>query len=859
MSDSSGAHVKQMVRRSPPAANEVVRRSPPAANEVVRRSPKDKVTKEFSYPNVAGVPYQRSVSKYFTRYRYEKPEMKPACTAKSPPPFAPHQNFVRTYLKGPSYPFGGLFLYHGAGTGKTCAAATIMSRFFYAFGDSDWRVLWVTRRTLKSAVLKALFYDLCLPELRAKVLDNSTEMFETKVGKKKIERLRAAYQAYSKGADTPEADALKSFRRRYVKKLPQQNVITYGDFVRALAKSKTPADFGRALAHDPSGKAKGSTTVQDPLHKTLVIIDEAHNLYNMTDFESDADFVTLHTTRFRPAFAAYGASEPPSFTGLQVVESAIWASYLVSGHESCVIVPLSATPMPSSPLDLLRLMNLLIKDKSRRFPLSTKTTTSALDHYATSAGSLRAWVKPAFTKATNGLISYFSGEKDPRYFAMKKWGELVDVSISQVTMETLYRCKERFPLNGPKGATNRITCYRRAATVSGIRGKTCTIEEMERALTGESRGAWGKRAKAREAYCSAKTAAWLKWLKQPAKFRGSFQPPAKPNILNPPPIKVAPAKAYGSLKCSTAYSFVIDSKSRPFSWKLLKEGMAVYAPKYHALFKTIRDLDKKDMETHGHLFKHCVYCDTSGPGEGRSYGSKLAAAMFVAKGYGMGQAKGYGRRIVFEEPSLVGPPPLTPSSKPMARSFGLLTSSRVFGAEKSDARTRATLAAFNAKSNVHGKSLRFILIDDTYKEGIDLYDVKYFHFMEPPLSTATLRQAVARITRRCGSQGLPYGPQGWNVEVFMYRTRVRRGKGGGGPKPRDRNPYITLYSITRSLFDKETWKAFRLLDEFEKLAQGNAVDRLLNEAVVNFKPRGKFIDAIGAGTEVIEGKVPSAV
>lgn len=815
---------------------------------------------QFDYPQKTGRSFQRAVLKHFSGYRYERPEIKPMCVSRSPPPFAPHQNFVRSYLKGPTYPYGGLFLYHGAGTGKTCAAATIMSRFLYAFSghkDNDWRVVWVTRRTLKGAVFRALFYDLCLPELRSKVLDNSTEMFGTKVGKRKMERLREAYAAFLKGSESAEVDALKSFRRRQVKKLPLQNIISYGDFVRALAKSKTRGDFGGALAHDMSRHKtnQGLAPNNDPLYQTLVIIDEAHNLFNRTDF-NDVDAETLHSKGFEPKFLGLSSSSPSSkpsststITGLQVIQEAIWASYRLSGPNSVKVVPLTATPMPTSPFDLLALLNLLIKDKVKRFYLPP-TLKKGLDHYATKEGRLKDWVPRAFAKATNGLISYFSGENDPRYFAMKKWGDLIDISISQVTLDGLYRCKTKFPLSGSyKG---RIDCYRRVATVAGLRGKMCTGEQNFRALTGQSKAQWEAREALKEAYRHKRDKALISWSRsaKPGLPHGPFVPPPKPKaLLSHPPLVRSPKKALKSLECTKSYSFVLDSKAHPFSWKLLADNLELYSPKYFGLFKTIERLDRRDLEGEGRLYKHCIYCDTAGPHEGRSYGSKFAASVFSAKGYGMGMTKGLGRAISFVKPDLSS----NSLAQAFSQSFCVLTSSRLFGQEKSDSRTRATLAAFNAKTNVHGKDVRFILIDDSFKEGIDLYDVKYFHFMEPPLTTATLRQAVARITRRCGSQGLPFGPQGWVVEVFMYRARMKAIK----PSPGG-NRYTTVYSVVKSLFPKDTLRAFRLLDEFERLAKGNAVDRLLNEAVINFNPPGRFLSAIKAGEEVIDKKVKSA-
>ena len=91
-------------------------------------------------------------------------------------------------------------------------------------------------------------------------------------------------------------------------------------------------------------------------------------------------------------------------------------------------------------------------------------------------------------------------------------------------------------------------------------------------------------------------------------------------------------------------------------------------------------------------------------------------------------------------------------------------------------RTLATLKTFNSGKNANGKYVRFILIDDSFKEGIDLHDVRYFHMMEPPLSTASLKQSIARVTRRCGSINLPYTRRGWMVDLILYRSVFKHGK-----------------------------------------------------------------------------------
>ena len=64
-----------------------------------------------------------------------------------------------------------------------------------------------------------------------------------------------------------------------------------------------------------------------------------------------------------------------------------------------------------------------------------------------------------------------------------------------------------------------------------------------------------------------------------------------------------------------------------------------------------------------------------------------------------------------------------------------------------------------------------MVLDSKFKEGIDLFDVKYVHLMEPAIASSDLKQAVGRATRFCGQRGLHFVPQrGWPLQVYVYKT-----------------------------------------------------------------------------------------
>ena len=81
-------------------------------------------------------------------------------------------------------------------------------------------------------------------------------------------------------------------------------------------------------------------------------------------------------------------------------------------------------------------------------------------------------------------------------------------------------------------------------------------------------------------------------------------------------------------KTSNIYKF--DNES--FEPETFLKDMPDYSPKLNALMKNIEQLDKKDMREQGKLFKHFIFSDL----KSSSYGAKLIASAFIAKGYNLG-------------------------------------------------------------------------------------------------------------------------------------------------------------------------------------------------------------------------------
>lgn len=172
-----------------------------------------------------------------------------------------------------------------------------------------------------------------------------------------------------------------------------------------------------------------------------------------------------------------------------------------------------------------------------------------------------------------------------------------------------------------------------------------------------------------------------------------------------------------------------------------------YSPKMAELIKQIQELDKKDLEQHKTTFKHVIYSDVQG-----IYGSKMVAAVLLAHNFKLCYDKNF---------------------KLVKGDFALLSSSVVYSKPIPVKLKKDILTVFNARpDNVYGKSIRIIIIDSGYKEGIDLFDVKYFHVLEPLVTKMEETQVLGRALRFCGQSGLPFNQEyGWKLFVNQYNMK----------------------------------------------------------------------------------------
>ena len=275
-----------------------------------------------------------------------------------------------------------------------------------------------------------------------------------------------------------------------------------------------------------------------------------------------------------------------------------------------------------------------------------------------------------------------------------------------------------------------------------------------------------------------------------------------------------------------------------FHSEMFLKDMPAFSPKLVALLKKIEKLDERDQKKYGKTFKHFIFSDIKSGGQG----AKMIASGLAASGWNMAYTSEWLNRTAYEESKQkgnkipepkYGPLNLLPQRDLLAtrhHNFLLLSSVGVFNKPIGVQMKKSMLALFNSRpENIYGDLARIIVMDSGFKEGIDLFDIKYVHMFEPAMNAADQKQVIGRGTRTCGQKGLPFHPtQGWPLEVFIYDLEI---------------PDSLRFSLLGADTGQDLWMKAMKMDvrlanfeyDMERLAVVGSVDFELNKAVHNFQ------------------------
>jgi len=188
-----------------------------------------------------------------------------------------------------------------------------------------------------------------------------------------------------------------------------------------------------------------------------------------------------------------------------------------------------------------------------------------------------------------------------------------------------------------------------------------------------------------------------------------------------------------------------------FNPSLFAQKIPITSPKLEKLLQTINRLDEDDMKIHGKRFKHIIYTDI----KKSSAGAKMIASGMMTNGF---------KNVYDKSLKMFDDIKLYPYN------FALLSSVSVYDKPFPVKLKKQILTTFNKRpDNIYGEAIRFLIIDQGFKEGIDVFDVKYLHLFEPLVTEADEKQAIGRGTRYCGQKGLEFDNKaGWPLHVYKY-------------------------------------------------------------------------------------------
>ena len=764
---------------------------------------------------------QKKVEKKYKQFKWKRDKIINKCKSES---FALHktQKFLKQYFH-PEKNKKGMILYHSVGSGKTCAAIAMASNF----EDQGYSIMWVTRNSIKNVIYQNLWGEhTCHPKMTEnikRISDSSQKVKTFNSITKRAWMKPVSYRSFSN---------ITNGKSRLYKKLVEKN------------------------------------GADDPLKKTLIIIDEAHN------------FTTLKPIGFTKHESAK----------FQNIRDLIYSSYKKSGKDSVRIILLSATPGLNGAIGAINMLNLLEPNREKRLPIQANDFIKTFVKSDMSGFNKEGQIK--FGKQSNKYVSFLDTTRDYTKFAKKVFETYNDPvskdreklhdklkQLKQISMQD--HCKRstlmkqimniiKMPGIDAKMKLAEIDVVLKHTKISGDEYKAIFVntrklfadckkryskkDEQDKCINfikGNKKQAMDKlrRDVAEE---SDKCKIDFKNIKKDKieKIKEKIQ---RKHILIEKNQQQALEKCMSTeipskerARCLRSVLLWNDKKdarskigkkylfeNKNFDPEILKSVLPIVSAKFQKLVKTIKDLDKKDKCVHKKTFKHVIFIDDY------RY-IKLLLSSLIANDFKLALGPKESKRMrkgkltTFRSLGTIVPKTMprrthfhksTPLPKPHNKNVTLLTKASIYRRNIGKNLATKIKKEFNSRpDNVFGKQVRFLILDSNFLEGVSLFDVKYLHILTPPKTEFQKEQLIGRVVRRCGHKGLPMdkGDGGWKLNVMVYKNR-------------DAKNIIIDDVINQLELDKELKGEEERLDDLQQILvnemEKNALDKRLTSDI----------------------------
>lgn len=629
------------------------------------------------FPEANNTNFPQALKTYFKHLKYPQNEF-----------LKYHQFIVNQYLK--ENPLQrGLLVMHGVGTGKTLIAASICE--LYRKLDPNRRIIVLLAKSLVNNFKKNV----------VRYANEQVTKSAIKISKKQeIEQLESAEIV---SPPIPEktldiSDFLEENPNLEAPSLDPQNVLKPYKFVSLNAsnmfiqlyksqKTREELDFEKNLEDFAE-----IATQSDFLENTLLVVDEAHNLFNSISNGS------------KNAIALYDR---------------------IMSTKNIKLIFLSGTPVVNHPFELVPCFNMLkgpiyldstrVKSKERQTTTLFPENRDDFDNFFIDYTYLKIKNASRFQNRIIGLASYFGDKystthKDEFPEQLPTKIEIVHMSPYQFSMYSTARDFEKEESPG-FGNRNPIRFSEKSGMSSTYRIKSrqaCNFAFPEYALGPQIK------KKTREKFIAKMQPDDLKNIKK-------YSPKMNKILEN---VKAFP-KTSGVI-----YSEFVSGEGLAIFSRVLEENGYIKWDLIHEMESGLNTY-QTNIEILGQTKKK--------PQKNNMISSKQTSANQKS------EANISNEHSESENPSSKG----TNQSSFLNLRYAIIT-----GDISIDQRD-LIINAFNSPENKHGKIISLLLISRAGAEGLDLKNARHIHIMEPFWNSARIEQVIARVIRFRSHSELP--------------------------------------------------------------------------------------------------------
>ena len=356
--------------------------------------------------------FHKTILQKYGKLRWKKPERFPKCDEKKEPFIAKlnmTQEFLIRYFT-PENSLKGMLVWHSVGSGKTCTAISLASSYYE---EQNWRIILVTRSSLKKNFYKNIFGTVC----HQKMYHSVAKIQKEEDGKKENTFMKVPPPPTQATRSTKNENKNDLYEKFLDTKLWTEP-ISHKQFSNLCGRvNGKNLSTNVEVDKNISENKRNEENKYDPLYKTLIIIDEAHYLLK-NDVED---------------------SDPKAKVDLDQIKKALYNSHENSGANSAKVLLMTATPMNERPYEFVELMNLL-KPESDQIVETEKEFMKLLDNDMGGGGKDSRFMD-FIDKHILGYVSYLDRSKDPGYFAQTDKPIEIKAIMSKAQEESLKRNK----------------------------------------------------------------------------------------------------------------------------------------------------------------------------------------------------------------------------------------------------------------------------------------------------------------------------------------------------------------------------------------------------------------------------------